>query len=329
MQRLIWTILAAFVMAIVFGPIVIPWLKRMKFGQTIYELGPETHKKKQGIPTMGGVIFAVPALVASAAFAYGDARFDFLLICFACAVGFGFIGFIDDWIKVRKKRSLGLTPKQKLAPQIIISVAIALWAYYNPEIGSSLIVPFTDIELQLGWWYIPVMTFILVGTVNSSNLMDGVDGLLGGCAMIDFATMALICVSLASADGSTNLLNTAIFCGAMGGALLGYLRYNSYPAGVIMGDVGSFFVGGALVGVALVTRYSLLLPIVAFALLVTSLSDIIQISYFKLTHGKRVFRMAPLHHHFELGGMPETRIVTMYYTGTALLCLLTLLGFVG
>ncbi len=329
MQRLIWTILAAFVMAIVFGPVVIPWLKRMKFGQTIYELGPETHKKKQGIPTMGGVIFAVPALVAAAAFSYEDARFDFLPILLACCVGFGLIGFIDDLIKVRKKRSLGLTARQKLAPQIIISAAISYWAYQNPAIGSSLIVPFTSIEWQLGWWYIPVMTFILVGTVNSANLLDGVDGLLGGCAMIDFATLALICVSLASADGSANLLNTAIFSGAMAGALLGYLRFNSYPAGVIMGDVGSFFVGGALAGVALVTRYSLLLPIVAFALLVTSISDIIQIGYFKITHGKRVFRMAPLHHHFELGGMPETRIVTMYYIVTALLCLLSLLGFVG
>lgn len=329
MQRLIWTILAAFVMAIVFGPIVIPWLKRMKFGQTIYELGPETHKKKQGIPTMGGVIFAVPALVASVAFSYGDARFDFLPILLACCVGFGLIGFIDDLIKVKKKRSLGLTAKQKLAPQIIISVAISFWAYYNPAIGSSLVVPFTSVEWQLGWWYIPVMTFILVGTTNSSNLLDGVDGLLGGCAMIDFAAMALICVSLASFDGSTNLLNTAIFSGAMAGSLLGYLRFNSYPAGVIMGDVGSFFVGGALAGVAIVTRYALLLPIIAFAMLVTSLSDIIQIGYFKLTHGKRVFRMAPLHHHFELGGMPETRIVAMYYTVTALLCLLALLGFVG
>jgi phospho-N-acetylmuramoyl-pentapeptide-transferase len=329
MQRLIWTILAAFLMAIVFGPVVIPWLKRMKFGQTIYELGPETHKKKQGIPTMGGVIFAVPALAASVAFSYGDARFDFLLILLVCAVSFGLIGFIDDLIKVRKKRSLGLTAKQKLLPQILISIAISYWAFRNPAIGSSLIVPFTSIELQLGWWYIPAMTFILVGTVNSSNLLDGVDGLLGGCAMFDFATMALICVSLASADGSTNLLNTAIFAGAMAGSLLGYLRFNSYPAGVIMGDIGSFFVGGALVGVALVTRYSLLLPIVAFAMLVSSLSDIIQTTYFKLTHGKRVFRMAPLHHHFELGGMPETRIVTMYYTVTALLCLLTLLGFVG
>lgn len=329
MQRLIWTILAAFVMAIVFGPIVIPWLKRMKFGQTVYELGPESHKKKQGIPTMGGVIFAVPALAAALAFSYADARWDFLLILIACAVGFGIIGFADDWIKIRKKRSLGLTARQKLVPQIVLSIALSYFAYKHPAIGSSLVVPFTSIEWQLGWWYIPVMTFILVGTVNSSNLLDGVDGLLGGCAMIDFAAMGLICVSLASASGSTNLFNTAIFSGAMAGALLGYLRFNAYPAGVIMGDIGSFFVGGALVGVALVTRLALLLPIVAFAMLVTSVSDIIQIGYFKLSGGKRVFRMAPLHHHFELGGMPETRIVTMYYIVTALLCLLALLGFVS
>ena len=330
MQRLIWTLIAAFVMAIVFGPIVIPWLKRMKFGQTIYELGPESHKKKQGIPTMGGVIFAVPAIVAALAFSYGDTRWDYMLIAIVCAVGFGLIGFVDDLIKVKKKRSLGLTAKQKLVPQILIAIGISFWAYYNPGIGSALKVPFTDIEWQLGWWYIPVMSFILVGTVNSSNLLDGVDGLLAGCTLFDFATMALICVSVASqAGGSTNLLNTAVFAGAMAGALLGYLRFNSYPATVIMGDIGSFFVGGALVGVVLVTRYALLLPIIALTMVVTSLSDIIQISYFKLTHGKRVFRMAPLHHHFELGGMPETRIVAMYYIATVLLCLLTLSGFVG
>jgi phospho-N-acetylmuramoyl-pentapeptide-transferase len=330
MQRLIWTILAAFLMAIAFGPVVIPWLKKMKFGQTIYELGPETHKKKQGVPTMGGIIFALPALVAAFAFAYADSRWDFLLICAICAVGFGIVGFLDDWIKVTRKRSLGLTARQKLVPQILLSVALAYWAYQSPDIGSALRVPFTDIEWQLGYWYIPVMTFILVGTVNSANLLDGVDGLLGGCALFDFATMALICVSLASAsDGSTNLLNTAIFSGAMAGALLGYLRFNSYPAGVIMGDVGSFFIGGGLVGVILVTRYALLLPIIALAMMVSSLSVIIQTTYFKLTGGKRVFRMSPLHHHFELSGMPETRIVTMYYTVTVLLCLVALTGFVG
>lgn len=330
LQRLIWTILASFVMAIVFGPVVIPWLKRMKFGQTIYDLGPESHKKKQGIPTMGGIIFAVPAVIASLAFAYNDTRWDYMLICLVCALGAGAIGFVDDFIKVRLKRSLGLTPKQKMIPLILVAVGVSVWAYLNPAIGSALKVPFTDWEWNLGWAYIPVMTFIIVGTVNSANLLDGLDGLLGGCALLDFATMALICVSMAGAmGGSTNLSNAAIFSGAMAGALLGFLRFNSHPARVFMGDVGSFFIGGALMGVMIVTRNALLLPIIALAMMVSALSDIIQISYFKLTHGKRVFRMAPLHHHFELGGMPETQIVAMYYIVTVILCLTALLGFVA
>ena len=199
MQKLIWTILASFVMAIVFGPVVIPWLKKMKFGQTIYDLGPESHKKKQGIPTMGGIIFAVPAVIASFIFAYNDTRWDFLLICLVCALSFGLIGFVDDFIKVKFKRSLGLTPKQKMIPQIIFSIGLSLWAYYHPAIGPVLKVPFTDVVWNLGWWYIPIMTFILVGTVNSANLLDGLDGLLGGCSLFDFATMALICVCLAGA----------------------------------------------------------------------------------------------------------------------------------
>ena len=331
MQRLIWTVVAAFAMAMVLGPIVIPWLKKMKFGKKIYELGPQTHKKKQGTPQMGGIIFALPALIAALAFSYGDASWDFLLIALVSALGFGLIGFIDDWIKIRHHAAEGLTPKQKLAPQIVLSIGLAVWAYLNPKIGSSLTVPFFNVEWNLGWFYIPVMVFVLVGTVNSANLLDGLDGLLGGCGLFDFATMALICVAMAAANPAEadNLLNVAIFAGAMAGGLLGFLRYNSHPARVFMGDVGSFFIGGALVGMTLVTRLSLLLPIIALAMVMSSVSDLIQFAYFRATHGKRFFKMAPLHHHFELSGMPETRIVAMYYIVTAMLCLVSLLGFVA
>ncbi len=331
MQRLIWTIIAAFAMSLVFGPIIVPWLKKLKFGQTIYDLGPQSHKKKQGTPTMGGLIFAIPAIIASVAFAYNDSRFDFLLIALVSALGFGLIGFVDDFIKVKLHRSLGLTPKQKLIPQIVIALGLSLWAYFHPLIGSSLTVPFLNVEWDLGWFYIPVMMFVLVGTVNSANLLDGLDGLCGGCSLFDFATMALIGVALAAAnpDNASNLLNVAIFSGAMAGALMGFLRYNSYPARVFMGDVGSFFIGGALMGTVLVTRLSLLLPIIALAMFVSSLSDIIQFAYFRATHGKRIFKMAPLHHHFELSGMPETKVVTMYYIVTVCLCLISLLGFVA
>lgn len=331
MQRLIWTIIAAFAMTIVFGPVVIPWLKKLKLGQTIYDLGPQSHKKKQGTPTMGGIIFALPVLIAALAFSYGDTRFEYLLMILVCALGFGLIGFVDDFIKVKMHRNLGLTPRQKLLPQILLSTGMAFWAYFTPSIGDSLTVPFFNVEWDLGWFYIPVMVFVLVGTVNSANLLDGLDGLCAGCSMIDFITMMIIALTMAVADGgnSSNLLNVAIYSAAMAGALMCFLRFNGYPARVFMGDVGSFFIGGSLVGVALVTRLSLLLPSIAVAMFASSLSDIIQISYFKATHGKRVFKMAPLHHHFELCGIPETRIVTMYYIVTAALCLLSLLGFVA
>jgi len=336
MQRLIWTIIAAFAMTIVFGPIMIPWLKKLKFGQTIYDLGPESHKKKQGTPTMGGIIFAVPALVAAIAFAYGDTRFEYSLMITVSALGFGLIGFVDDFIKVKLKRSLGLTPMQKVVPQVVLSLVLAFWAYKCDTIGSSLTVPFFNVEWNLGWLYIPVMMFVMVGTVNSANLLDGLDGLLAGCSMIDFITMMIITLCMAAVNGanSSNLLNTAIYAGAMVGALMCFLRFNAHPACVFMGDVGSFFIGGALVGMAMVTRLSLLLPIIAIAMFASSVSDIIQVGWFKYTKkkygaGRRIFKMAPLHHHFELSGMPETSVVTMYYLTTAALCLVALLGFVA
>ncbi len=329
MQRLIWTVLISFLAAVALGPMIIPWLKRMKFGQTIYDLGPESHKKKQGVPTMGGLIFMIPMIVVPLIMSQGESRWDHLPVAVVATLGFGLIGFVDDFIKVRKKRSLGLTPWQKIVPQLMLSIAFAVWAYTEPSVGSKWIVPFTNLEWDLGIWYIPMMVFVMVATVNSANLLDGLDGLLSGCALIDFITMALILMLLAAsgAPGSGNLTNLMIFCGAAAGALLGFLRFNSHPAGVFMGDVGSFAIGGALVAVTTLTRLSLLIPIIALAMVASSLSDIIQVSYFKATHGKRVFKMAPLHHHFELSGMPETRIVSMYMIVTALLSLLALLGF--
>ena len=334
MQRVIWATVLAFAIAMVLGPVVIPWLKKMKFGQTIYELGLESHKVKQGTPTMGGIIFAVPMIIVPILFSTADQRWSFLPMALVSTLGFGLVGFVDDYIKVSKKRSLGLTPMQKIVPQVVISLVLAIWAYCTPQIGRALIVPFTDKTWDLGIFYIPVMMFVLVGTVNSANLLDGVDGLLSGCSLIDFATMALVCVALGAAnpENAGNMTNMMVFCGAAAGGILGFLRFNTYPANVFMGDVGSFTIGGALVAVAMVTRTALLLPIIALAMLVSSLSDIIQVGYFKYTKkktgaGKRVFRMAPLHHHFEKGGMPETRIVSMYMSVTALLCLIALTMF--
>ena len=335
MQRIIWSVVLSFAVAMALGPVFIPWLKKLKFGQTIYNLGPQSHQVKQGTPTMGGIIFAVPMILVPLILRVSGSGTPFLSMALISTVGFGLVGFVDDYIKVSKKRSLGLTPMQKIVPQVVISAGLAVWAYLTPAIGSKLIVPFTGAEWDLGVFYIPVMMFILVGTVNSANLLDGVDGLLSGCSLIDFATMVIVCLALPALKGldSAEYLNMAIFCGAAAGAVLGFLRFNTHPASVFMGDVGSFTIGGALVAVTMVTRTSLLLPVIALAMFVSSLSDIIQVGYFKYTKkktgtGKRVFRMAPLHHHFELGGMPETRIVCMYMTVTALLCLVALTMFI-
>ena len=334
MTRLIWTVILSFAIAIALGPVVIPWLKKMKFGQTIYEKGLESHKVKQGTPNMGGIIFAVPMIIVPLIMSYKSPMGSFLPLALISTLGFGAIGFVDDYIKVSKKRSEGLTPMQKTVPMFVLALALSVWAYLTPSVGSKLIVPFTGVEWELGWLYIPVMMFIIIGTVNSANLLDGVDGLLGGCGLIDFATMAIVCMALSvtTPDDGNNLVNMMIFCGAAAGGILGFLRFNTHPANVFMGDNGSFAIGGGLIAVMMVTRLSLLLPIIALAMLVSSLSVIIQVGYFKYTKkktgtGKRIFRMSPLHHHFEKGGMPETRIVSMYMTVTLILCLIALTMF--
>jgi phospho-N-acetylmuramoyl-pentapeptide-transferase len=328
MSGLIWSFAFSFALSAALGPFIIPWLKRKKIGQTIYELGPHMHLTKQGIPTMGGLIFVIPMLIMPVLMLDGYANLRHLLIPLAATAGFGSIGFIDDWIIVVRKRSLGLTPKQKLLAQVFLSAALAIWAHASGQAGSAIAVPFTAHKWDLGWFFIPVMMFIMVATVNSANLMDGLDGLLAGCSALDFAALAALFLGFASqlpGEAVKNYIETALFACCAAGSLLGYLLYNNHPAGVIMGDVGSFAIGGALAGLCLVTGLSLVLPIIGICMVATAVSDLIQFAYYRATKGKRVFRMAPLHHHFELGGTPETRIVSLYMIATAVTCALTLL----
>lgn len=325
MQRLIWCVVLAFAISLALGPVVIPWLKKMKFGQNINELGPATHKVKQGTPQMGGIIFiGAMALVPVILHRPGTA-WTYIPVTVISILGFGAIGFVDDFIKIKMKRSLGLTPRQKMIPQLVLSLGLAIWAYF--EVGSSLTVPFVGAEWDLGWLFIPFMVFVLVGVVNSANLLDGCDGLLAGCSMIDFFTLALILLTMAQGVREEGMYNLTLVCGACAGALLGFLRYNSHPANVFMGDSGSFAIGGAIAAVAMCSRLTLLLPIICLGMMTSSLSVIIQVTYFKATHGKRIFKMSPLQHHFELSGMPETHVVSMYYIVTAVLCLIALTGF--
>lgn len=321
MQRMMVTLLIAFALSVVLGRQMLPLLHKLKFGQNIYELAPEAHKKKQGTPTMGGLVFAAAMIIT--ALIMNDytepLTQNMLLAMVLMALGNLCIGFADDMTKIRRGKNGGLTPKQKMFFQTLLALAFSCYCYFHPQVGSVIEVPFLRIQWDLGILYIPVMMFIIVGTTNSANLLDGLDGLLSSVSMVDFATLAVLC-------GAASLGSLGVGCAALCGALMGFLSRNCYPAQMFMGDTGSMFIGGALVAAAMMLRQPLILVLIAFWMLMSSLSDIIQITYFKKTHGKRVFKMAPIHHHFELCGIHESKIVTMYMVTTAILCVITLLG---
>ncbi len=306
-------------------PRAIKALHRLKFGQTIYELGPESHKAKQGTPTMGGLAFAgVTTAVALALHGawYGKADFGLALAAFALLSML--IGFVDDYIKVVRRRSLGLVWWQKVIGQVLLGAVFSYYCYRHPLIGSSILIPFTTLQWDMGIWYVPVMTLVSMFMINSANLQDGMDGLLSGVATVGsaawaaMALMAAVTVGAAAGAGG-NYANAALYALALMGALIGFLRFNYYPAKVFMGDTGSMYIGGATVGLAMVLRAPLLLALVAFTMVASSVSVILQRIYYKATHGKRIFRMSPIHHHFELGGMTEPQIVMLYTAVTGLM----------
>jgi len=328
LESLIYSIIISFFMALVIGVVIIPMLRRLKFGQQVRDDGPKTHLKKAGTPTMGGIIILIPISIVSVILSKGP--LDFTLAAVLVTLGFGIIGFMDDFIKIMKRRSLGLRAYQKLIAQIAIGVVFSFYAYRN--IGSSIIVPFTQLEWDLGLLYIPAMTFIIIGTVNSVNFTDGLDGLASGVTLIVAAALSIIAGSMASImreEGmeyiAANYGNLMVFAGALAGACLGFIRFNAYPAQVFMGDTGSMGLGGAVAALSVLLRIPLLLPIIGGIYMAETLSVIIQVISFRLT-GKRVFRMSPLHHHFELSGMGETKVVTMFMIATTLLCLIGLLA---
>ncbi len=310
----IYSVMISFILGIIFCPLLIPVLRRFKFGQTERDDGPESHLKKQGTPTMGGIAIL-------AAFAIGGIFFikenPNGLVVLLVTLGFGIIGFIDDYIKVVKKRSLGLTPIQKIVGQFIIT---GLFTFYiiKSGIGTDILIPFTKgMTIDLGIIYIPFLFVAVIGTVNGVNLTDGLDGLASGVTLI----VAVFFMMVAWAAGS-GILPIA---GAAAGSLLAFLIFNAYPAKVFMGDTGSLALGGFVAATAFILKMPIFIIIVGFIYLIESLSVIIQVGYFKKT-GKRIFKMAPIHHHFELCGWSETKVVTVFYIVTAMLCLIGLLA---
>ncbi|UJF36301.1 phospho-N-acetylmuramoyl-pentapeptide-transferase [Paenibacillus hexagrammi] len=291
----------AFVLALIMGPLFIPILRRMKFGQQIRTDGPQGHLKKQGTPTMGGTIILLALALASLRFA--DKTVDLLILLIA-SLGYGLVGFLDDYIKIIFKRSLGLTAKQKLFGQLLIS-AIVCFLLVKEGHSTELFIPFIDFKFNLGWLYFPLMTILMLGASNAVNFTDGLDGLLAGTSAIAFGAYTVIAMSNTQPEA-------AIFSAAMVGAVLGFLVFNAHPAKVFMGDTGSLGIGGGLVAVAILTKAELLLAIIGGVFLVEILSVVIQVVSFK-TRKKRVFKMAPIHHHFELVGWSEWRVVITFW----------------
>lgn len=283
------------------GPKVIPMLKKMKFGQTVRTEGPQSHLAKNGTPTMGGVMMIISILVSTILFA----GFNFYtIIALISMLGFGLVGFLDDYIKVVKKRSLGLTPIQKIVGQVTLALLIPLsQVIFKPEM-TKLVIPFMNTTLDLGILYVPFMAFVIIGTVNAVNLTDGLDGLSSSITVI--VSAFFIAIALMS-----GINEVSIFSASVMGACLGFLVFNKYPAKVFMGDTGSMALGGAVVGMATLTNMTLLIPIVGGIYFAEALSVIIQVISFK-TRQKRVFKMAPLHHHFEQCGWKETKVVRRF-----------------
>ena len=316
MLWLILALIASEVAMLLIGPRVLPVLRKLKFGQTIYELGPKSHRTKQGTPTMGGLMFAavtcvVTLLIMSFDTWYGG--WDFALALVLVSLLSMLIGFVDDFIKVVKKRNLGLIWWQKIIGQVLVSVAFSLYCYFSPLVGSSILVPFFNVEWDLGVLYVPLMTLVMIVTVISSaawGLMAVFVALAGGAFM--------------SPELLGNYRHLAVFALALSGACMGFLRFNHYPALVFMGDTGSMFIGGAMVGMAMLLRMPLYMILICFTLIASSMSVIIQRVYFKVTHGKRIFKMSPIHHHFELSGMTEVQIVAMYAVVVGMLSLVAL-----
>ena len=302
--------LAAFAINVAISPFILPFLVRLKFGQNIRTDGPQSHLKKAGTPTMGGVMFLISTVVVSLFFMRDNA--DGLAILFAI-IGFAFIGFLDDYVKVVKKRSLGLRAYQKIIGQFTVTTLFIMFVLYSngAEVFSNTIIPFFG-EFDLGFWWIPIVYIVMIGGTNSVNLTDGLDGLATGVTALVATFLMIISYQFAN-DGIG-------ISGAVLGSLMGFLLLNSHPAKIFMGDTGSLALGGYVTATALMLQIPFFLIIIGFVYVIEALSVIIQVVYFKITK-QRFFKMAPIHHSFELSGWSETKVVSFFYVITAIGCL--------
>ena len=314
--QIVIPVLISFGISAVLGPIIIPFLRKLKMGQTERVDGVQSHLKKAGTPTMGGVIFLIATVITSL-FYVRD--YPLVIPVLFLTLGFGIIGFLDDYLKVVLKRSDGLLPWQKFLLQVILTGIFAFYLVNYTDISLTMRIPFWSGHfLNIGWLAVPIMFFAVIGTVNGVNFTDGLDGLASSVTLIVAMFFTVVSVGL---DSGIEPITCAVV-----GSLMGFLLFNVYPAKVFMGDTGSLALGGFVAGAAYVMQMPLFIILVGLIYLVEVLSVIIQVSYFKISHGKRVFKMAPIHHHFELCGWSETRVVTVFSVITAIMCLLALLA---
>lgn len=312
---MIGPMLIAFGLVMGLGPLVIRQLKRLQFGQSVREAGPSSHKKKNGTPTLGGILFLPVILLVALIFVEKTSTLWLLLLL---TVGYGLIGFWDDYLKVARKHNQGLTAKQKIVCQTVL-FALFSWYLISVDFSTEVVVPGLQWSIDLGWMYYVLGFFLVVGTTNSTNLTDGLDGLLTGTSIISFLAYAF----LAMAIGNETVMQFSFLFVA---ALLGFLLFNRNPAKLFMGDTGSLAIGGAIAGMAILTKTELLLLLIGGVYMVETLSVIIQVASFK-TRGKRVFKMTPLHHHFELSGWGEWKVVSRFWAASLLCSLLALVLF--
>ena len=323
MMEIILAGVVSLVITLAAGKLLIPALIRLKAGQSIKEVGPTWHKGKQGTPTMGGLMFIIGIGIAILILGWKgmlEGNFTHLYV-YVFALVFGVIGYIDDYQKVKHHQNTGLTAPQKFLLQLAAAVAFLCLMRYEGMLSPNLYIPFFNTHLVLPWVvYMIFAAFVIIGTVNAVNITDGVDG-LSSSVTVPVAVFFAVLGGLW--QGCSQL---GVFAGALVGGLLGFLFYNHYPAKVFMGDTGSLFLGGAVAALAFAYDMPLILLLVGFVYLCETLSDIIQVTYFKLTHGKRIFKMAPLHHHFEMCGWNEKKIVAVFTAVSALMCLLAYWG---
>ncbi|MFI3231223.1 MAG: phospho-N-acetylmuramoyl-pentapeptide-transferase, partial [bacterium] len=316
----IYAILVAFIINIALCPVIIPFLTKLKFGQNVRDDGPKSHLVKSGTPTMGGVMILISLVVTSILFLNNNNNLntDSLAVLFV-TIGYAIIGFIDDYIKVVKKRSLGLKAMQKIIGQLIITCCFLYYLFEFKNLGTDIFIPFSAGKtLDLGILFIPFFFIAMIGTVNGVNLTDGLDGLATGVTVL-----VVIFFLFMSLELNTNLTH---ILGAGVGALLGFLLFNTHPAKVFMGDTGSLALGGFVASIAMIMKMPLFIVIVGIIYVLESISVILQVGYFKMTNGKRLFKMAPLHHHYEQCGWKEVKVVSVFYIVTAIACLIGFLA---